>query len=62
MGATFQDVYDPNLAANASGSYRYSARIRVIKSGNYANAWIDTHELMQRVATLESTYAGIPVH
>lgn len=62
IGATFQDVYDPNQAANASGSYSYPARIRVIKSGNYANAWIDTHALLERVSTLESTYAGIPVH
>ena len=61
-GATFQGVYDANNAQNASGSYPYTAKIRVIKSGNYATAWIDTQKLIERVTTLENSYAGLATY
>lgn len=43
--STFQGVYDPNLASVASGSYAYSAKIRILKTGPYATGWIDVHQI-----------------
>lgn len=62
INSTFQGVYNPDLAENASGSYPFNARIRIVKSGNYLGAWIDTHELLNRIDTLEENYAGLETY
>ena len=56
--STFQGVYDPNLADNASGSYGYSAKIRILKTGLYATGWIDVHQMYTDLNTAGANIAS----
>ena len=56
--STFQGVYDPDLATNASGSYSYSAKIRILKTGLYAKGWIDVHQMYHDLYAQEANIAS----
>lgn len=56
--STFQGVYDPNLASVASGSYAYSAKIRILKTGLYATGWIDVHQMYTDLNTAGANIAS----
>ena len=56
--STFQGVYDSNLASVASGSYAYSAKIRILKTGLYATGWIDVHQMYTDLNTAGANIAS----
>lgn len=56
--STFQGVYDPNLTENASGSYGYSAKIRILKTGLHATGWIDVHQMYTDLNTAGANIAS----
>lgn len=52
--SSFKGVYDESQSGIASGSYAYTARIRILKTGYYATGWIDVHGMHQGIDALEN--------
>lgn len=60
--SNFVGVYDETQSGIASGSYPYSARIRILKTGYYATGWIDVHGMHQGIDALENDLSDAQIN